>query len=99
MPKFNPEQQFSRKSYYFGIMGLVLFLVLAVLQWTNKTAENPLPQILNTLAAVLLFLINSLCVYNAVRSLSELNSPKKIAGIILAVLSIGFLFQIIYNVF
>lgn len=87
MPKLAIENPYSRRAYYFGVLALISFLVIRLLQGVKRITDTNVPLALFiTILAVCIF-CGIACIYNAIRGRKEVNSFKKVIAIILAIAS------------
>ncbi len=95
MPKLDIENPYSRRSYYFGIIALISFLTINVLEGVKRLTETKVP-------AVLLIAILIICVFSGIASMyaiikakNETNTFKKIIAKTLAMASFVYIILLI----
>lgn len=95
MPKLDIENPYSRRGYYFGVLSLISFLVISLLQGVKRITDTKVPLVLFiTILAVCVF-CGIACVYNSIKGRKEVNSFKKIIAIILAIASFMYILFLI----
>ena len=91
MPKLDIENPYSRRGYYFGVLALISFLVISLLQGVKRITDTKVPLTLFiTILAICVFCA-LICIYNAIKGRKERNSIKKILAIVLAMASFIFI--------
>ena len=87
MPKLDIENPYSRRSYYFGVLALISFLVISLLQGVKRITDTQVPFVLFITILVVCIFCGIACIYSIIKGRREVNTFKKIIAIILAVAS------------
>lgn len=99
MPKLDIENPYSRRAYYFGVLALISFLVISLLQGVKRITDTKVPLALFiTILAVCVF-CGIACVYNSIKGRNEVNSFKKVIAILLAIASFVYIILLINETF
>lgn len=99
MPKLAIENPYSRRGYYFGVLALISFLVISLLQGVKRITDTKVPLALfMTILAVCIF-CGIACMYTTIKGRKEVNSIKKVLAIALAVASFIYILFLIKETF
>ena len=95
MPKLDIEDVYTKRAYYFGVIGLISFLVSRGLIGVRKLTETELPVSLLILIIIVSVFSSIACIYAIIKAKNEVNSLKKVIAIILAMASFVFILFLI----
>ena len=99
MPKLDTEYVYTKRAYYFGVIALISFLVISLLQGVKRITDTKVPLVLFiTILAVCIF-CGIACMYNSVKARKEVNSFKKVLAIVLAIASFIYILFLIKETF
>lgn len=99
MPKLDIENPYSRRSYYFGVIALISFLVINLLQGVKRLTETKVPTSLFVTISLVCVFSGIASIYTIIKAKSEANTFKKIIATILAMASfvyIVFLVRVLF---
>lgn len=91
MRRLDNETLYSKRTYFFGVIAFICYLIQNGLNGVQLLTETPIPSSLLSILTVLLFIVITLCIYNAIKSINEPTTFKKIIGLILAMSSLFYI--------
>jgi len=99
MPKLPIENPYSRRGYYFGVLALISFLVISLLQGVKRITDTKVPLgLFITILAVCVF-CGIACIYNTIKGRKEVNAFKKVLAMALAIASFMYILFLIKETF
>ncbi|MEP0263277.1 hypothetical protein [Dokdonia sp.] len=95
MPKLDIENPYSRRSYYFGVIALISFLVISLLQGVKRITDTKVPIGLFITILVVCVFCGLACIYTIIKAKNEIHSFKKVIAVILAMASFVYILLLI----
>lgn len=95
MPKLDIENPYSRRSYYFGVIALISFLVISFLQGVKRITDTKVPLALFITILIVCVFCGLVCIYTIIKGRKEVNSLKKMIAAILAMASFVYILVLI----
>ncbi|WP_299675037.1 hypothetical protein [uncultured Dokdonia sp.] len=99
MPKLDPEQRYTKRAYYFGVLALISFLVTRGLISVQRLTATSLPAILIVLIIIVCIFCGIACVYSIYMGRKEQGSPKKAISTFLGLGSVIYIILLIKDLF
>ena len=88
MRRLDTTSTYSKRSYFFGIIAFICFLIKSGLVSLQTMTATTIPAFLFWTVTFLYFLTGAFTIYNSVKGLKEPNTFKKLVGLSIAVLFI-----------
>ncbi len=99
MPKLDIENPYSRRSYYFGVIALISFLVINLLQGVKRLTETKVPAVLFITISLVCVFSGIASIYTIIKAKNETNTLKKIIATILAMASLVYIMFLMKGLF
>lgn len=99
MPKLDIENPYSRRSYYFGVIALISFLVINLLQGVKRLTETKVPTVLFITISLVCVFSGIASMYTIIKAKNEASSFKKVIAIILAMASFVYIVFLVRELF
>lgn len=99
MPKLDIENPYSRRSYYFGILALISFLVISLLQGVKRITDTKVPLALFIIILTVCVFCGLTCIYTIIKARKESTSFKKVVATFLAIGSLIYIILLIKDLF
>lgn len=99
MPKLDGDHIYTKRAYYFGVIALISFLVVSLLQGVKRLSETKVPLALFITILTVCVFCGLMCIYTIIKGRKEINSFKKIIAMILAIASFVYILLLVKEMF
>lgn len=99
MPRYDVEQLYTKRAYYFGLMAFISFLIMQGLLELDKYTHLELPLVLPIILTIIFLFCSIACMYAIYKGRKERFSFRKIVAIMIAIASLGYIVLIIKGLF
>jgi len=99
MPKLDLEQRYTKRAYYFGVLALISFLVISLLQGVKRLLDTKVPLVLFITILTVCVFCGLTCVYTIIKARKESTSFKKVVATFLAIGSVVYIVALIIEAY
>jgi len=99
MSRFDTTQIYTKRTYYFGLIGLISFLIMRSLVGIKMLTSTPVPSVLFLFVLTISVFCSVICLYTMFKARKESGSFKKVVASLLAIASAVYIVSLIIEAY